>query len=155
MAGAITNSCSALRGERQEPMPPLENPRHEAFPQNVASGMSLVEAYEQAGYDRNDGNAARLKGNDRVTARIRELQDEAKERTLVTIEALTAELEEARRLALEVSNPSAAVSATMGKAKLNGLLIDKTEVGPSFDLAERINAARARLRAEAEAEERN
>ena len=135
-------------------MPPLENARHEAFAQNAAKGMSLVEAYEQAGYDRNDGNAARLKGNDRVAARIRELQDEAKERTLVTVERLTAELEEARRLALEVSNPSAAVSATMGKAKLNGLLVDKTEVGPTFDIAERINAAKARLRAEVAAEGR-
>src|SRR5215217_2081989 len=126
-------------------MLPLETARHEAFAQNVASGMALVEAYEQAGYDRNDGNAARLKGNDRVTARIRELQDEAKERTLVTIQALTAELEEARQLALEVSNPSAAVSATMGKAKLNGLLVDKAEVGLRFDIAERINAPKARL----------
>src|SRR3954469_12972599 len=126
-------------------MPPLENARQETFAQNVASAMSLVEAYKQAGYDRNDGNAARLKGNDRVTARIRELQDEAKKRTLVTIQTLTAELEEARQLALEVSNPSAAVSATMGKAKLNGLLVDKAEVGLPFDLAERINEARRRF----------
>src|SRR5689334_2319091 len=126
-------------------MPPLENARHEAFAQNVASGMSLVEAYEQAGYDRNYGNAVRLKGNEKVADRIAELQDEAKERTLVTVERLTAELEEARRLALEVSNPSAAVSATMGKAKLNGLLVDKAEVGLPSDLAERINEARRRF----------
>jgi hypothetical protein len=33
-------------------MPPLENARQETFAQNVASGMSLVEAYEEAGYDR-------------------------------------------------------------------------------------------------------
>ena len=127
-------------------MPRLETARHEAFARNVAKGMALVEAYDQAGYDRNYGNAVRLKGNEKVADRIAELQDEAKERTLVTVERLTAELEEARQLALEVSNPSAAVSATMGKAKLNGLLIDRTEVGPNIDIVERINAAKARLR---------
>ncbi len=153
MGSAIINARSTIRGRALSPdkaMPPLENARHEAFAQNVASGMSLVEAYEQAGYDRNDGNAARLKGNDRVADRIRELQDEAKERTLVTIQTLTAELEEARRLALEVSNPSAAVSATMGKAKLNGLLVDKAEAGPTFDIAERIAEAKRRLREQKE-----
>ena len=125
--------------------PPL-SARHEAFAQNVARGMALVEAYAEAGYDRNYGNAVRLKRNDKVARRIAQLQTQAKERTLVTVQTLTAELEDARKLALEVSNPSAAVSATMGKAKLNGLLVDKSEVTPNVDIVERINAAKARLR---------
>ena len=127
-------------------MPALKIARQEAFARHVATGTSLVEAYEQAGYIRNDGNAARLKGNERIMARIRELQELAKERTLVTVEGLTAELEDARQLALEASNPSAAVSATMGKAKLNGLLVDRSEIMPVFDIAEELSAARARLR---------
>jgi phage terminase small subunit len=127
-------------------MAQLENARQEAFAQNVVKGMPIVEAYEQAGYLRNEGNAVRLKGNERVMARIRELQDEVKERTLVTVEALTSELEEARQLALDAANPSAAVSATMGKAKLNGLLVDRSEVTPVFNIAEELSNARARLR---------
>jgi hypothetical protein len=39
----------------------------------------------------------------------------------VTVDTLVAELEEARQIALGVPAPSAAVAATMGKAKLLGL----------------------------------
>ena len=47
----------------------------------------------------------------------------------LTIDDLVAELEEARTAALGAENPqsSAAVSATMGKAKLLGLVVDKQE----------------------------
>jgi hypothetical protein len=45
------------------------------------------------------------------------------------VDSLTKELEEARQLALHttVLQPSAAVAATMGKAKIHGMLIDKSE----------------------------
>ena len=42
---------------------------------------------------------------------------------------LLSELEEARQLALKHRQPSAAVQATMGKAKILGLIIDRREVG--------------------------
>lgn len=45
----------------------------------------------------------------------------------VTLESLLAELEEARSLAMTEKQSSAAVSATMGKAKLTGLLVEKLE----------------------------
>jgi hypothetical protein len=44
-------------------------------------------------------------------------------------DALLSELEEARKLALKRGQPSAAVQASMGKAKLLGLIIDRREVG--------------------------
>ena len=55
-------------------MPPLANSRHEKFAQELAEGHSATEAYERAGYKPNYGNCIRLKGNERIVARVRELQ---------------------------------------------------------------------------------
>jgi hypothetical protein len=46
-----------------------------------------------------------------------------------TRDMLLSELEEARKLALKRGQASAAVAATMGKAKICGLIIDRREVG--------------------------
>jgi phage terminase small subunit len=51
-------------------MAPLTNPRHEAFAQGVAKGLSADEAYQAAGYKPNRGNAIRLKANESIAARI-------------------------------------------------------------------------------------
>ena len=109
-------------------MPVLKNPRHEKFAQAVVEGKSAAEAYADAGFKPQRQNAARLMTNDDVVARVKELQAEGAERTLVSIESLTNELEEARRLAMaDEKGASAAVAAVMGKAKLHGLLIEKNE----------------------------
>lgn len=72
--------------------------------------------------------SSRLLANPKVSARVKELQDEAKLLTMVTVESLTNELEEARRLAMaDEKGASAAVAAVMGKAKLHGLLVEKNE----------------------------
>lgn len=55
-------------------MPVLPNPRYEAFAQAVASGTPAAEAYVQAGYKPNRGNAAALKARQNVRKRIEELQ---------------------------------------------------------------------------------
>lgn len=72
--------------------------------------------------------ASKMLAEDKVQARLHELQAEAREKHGVTIESLTAELEEARTIAKAEKQASAAVSATMGKAKLHGLVVDKNEV---------------------------
>ena len=110
-------------------MPVLKNARHEKFAQNLAKGMSATEAYEKAGYKLSEAHASRLAGNGKVQARIAELQNRAAEKTGYTIVKATAELEEARELAATEKNPAAMVSASMGKAKVNGLLVDKHLVG--------------------------
>jgi hypothetical protein len=46
----------------------------------------------------------------------------------VTIEAIAAQLDEDRQLAHEKGQASAAVAASMGKAKLYGYLIDRSDV---------------------------
>ncbi|NNA76605.1 terminase small subunit [Pseudomonas lactis] len=58
-----------------------------------------------------------------VQARLEELRKKVMERHEITVDTLLAELEEARTAALGAETPqtSAAVSATMGKAKLLGL----------------------------------
>lgn len=112
-------------------MPALDNPRHERFAQELAKGKSADEAYQEAGYKANDGNCIRLKGNERVAARIAELQERAAMRTEVTIAGLTRELLEAVSAAKANPNEAAMINAwrqsVMDIAKLNGLVTDKTE----------------------------
>lgn len=64
---------------------------------------------------------------------------------MVSVSSLTQELEVCRQKALETGHFSAAVAATMGKAKLHGLLIKKQEVSLNVNLAERMQMARKRL----------
>jgi phage terminase small subunit len=58
-------------------MPPLSNARHERFCVALSEGHSIAESYALAGYSKNTGNASRLNGNERVRARVAELQAEA------------------------------------------------------------------------------
>lgn len=67
--------------------------------------------------------ASELLSNGKVTVRVAELKAEVRARHDVTVDSLIRELEEARQAALAAETPqsSAAVAATMGKAKLTGL----------------------------------
>ena len=56
-----------------------------------------------------------------VQVRIEELRNQVMDRHEITVDTLLLELEQARRLALETKKAAAAVTATMGKAKLLGL----------------------------------
>ncbi len=71
--------------------------------------------------------ASALATNGKVSARVAELKGQAATRLMVTLESLTTELDEARKVAKETLNPAAMTGATMGKAKLHGLLVDKQE----------------------------
>lgn len=106
-------------------MPVLSNPRHEAFAHALAKGKTADEAYALAGFKPNRGNATRLKANDSIRARVEELQGKVAKKVEVTVESLAAELEEARGIAKTEKQTSAMVSATLGKAKLFGMIIDK------------------------------
>lgn len=57
-------------------MPILRNPRHERFAQELAQGKSATEAYVNAGFSHNPGNAGRLKTNENVKNRIEEILSE-------------------------------------------------------------------------------
>jgi phage terminase small subunit len=57
-------------------MPPLTNHRHELFAQGLAQGRSASEAYRNAGYRPNDGNACTLKGHQKISKRVEEIVQE-------------------------------------------------------------------------------
>ncbi|RVC79873.1 Terminase small subunit [Mesorhizobium sp. M4A.F.Ca.ET.022.05.2.1] len=113
-------------------MPILRNPRHERFAQGIAKGLSGKAAYIDAGFGARDNaaevNAARLLRNAQVKSRLGELQTGHAQRTAVTVEGIVAELEEARAAALAHKQLAAAVAASLGKAKLLGLIVDRAEV---------------------------
>lgn len=110
------------------------NERQERFVQGLAKGLTADEAYEKAGYKPNRCNAARMKSKENVQARLAELQEKGAERALVTVESLSDELEEARTLALGEKQSSAAVAATMGKAKLFGLGVENRRLSGQVTL---------------------
>ncbi len=70
----------------------LINLRHERFAQALAQGKAANEAYALAGYKANDGNASRMKGNERISARVQEIVGRAAERAEVSLERVLREL---------------------------------------------------------------
>jgi hypothetical protein len=106
----------------------LSNPRHERFAQALAKGEPASAAYVTAGFKYNEGNAIRLKGNEKVQARVGELQERAAARVEITAAKIAEMLLEDREFARTCETPSAAVSATMGLAKLAGHLREKLEL---------------------------
>ena len=72
--------------------------------------------------------ASKLRNNPKITLRILELQELAQERHSITVDSLSKELEQARVTAQEAGQASAMVAATMGKAKLHGLLTYRQEI---------------------------
>src|SRR5262245_52808685 len=109
-------------------MPPLDNPRWERFAQSLAEGYCACEAYTRAGYKFNSGNCIRLKGNERVRARLAELQLVTQRNSEITTESVLAELETARVKAMETSQMSAAVRASEARAKIAGLVTERHEI---------------------------
>jgi len=108
---------------------PLANDKHERFCQAILRGETLAQAYVSAGYKPNEKNAARLKKNEGVAARIAELQEKAADMAAVTAADIARQLDEDRAFARQMEVPAAMVSATMGKAKVLGLIVEK-HAGP-------------------------
>jgi hypothetical protein len=123
-------------------MPPLENPRHEAFAQalfeGLGSGLTQGQAYSAAGYTNNPGaakaSASRLlNSTNHIIERVQELQAQAAKHKQISVESIVDELEGARQIARENNQASAMVAASTAKAKILGLEINRTEVGKPGD----------------------
>lgn len=121
-------------------MPVLKNAKHERFAQELAKGKTATEAYVLAGYKPNDGNAATLKGNQRISDRISELLSKGAERAAVTIESLIGEAEEARQGAMDAGQYAAAISAIKEKGVLAGLRVEKSERAVKTDATQLTDA---------------
>jgi phage terminase small subunit len=115
-------------------------PKQQGYSDDVISGMSQVDAYKNnyatSGMSEKTihEEASRLAAHPKISARRFEAQSAAQERNIVTIQSITAELDQARDLADRLKNPAAMTGAIMGKAKVNGLLIDKVDAKQTFNV---------------------
>lgn len=129
-------------------------PKQENFCLHYLELGNASEAYRNAGYSKGMSDktvneaSARLLKNSKVIARLNELRKPIVEKTMITIEDLVEELEKARKAALgaETVQASAAISATMGKAKLLGFGIEKIDFNVNNNLAEALARAKARIK---------
>lgn len=116
-------------------------PKQEAFALAYVETGNASEAYRRA-YDVGENTkpeviwvkASETLSHGKVSVRVAELQMLAQERTLVTVASITAELDEAKDLAAKLDQPAAMTGAVMGKAKVNGLLIEKVEAKMNFNV---------------------
>jgi hypothetical protein len=109
-------------------MPVLSNPKHEMVAQGLAKGMGQLEAYAAAGYKPNESHASRLVSTGKVRARVTELQERVAKKVEFTLADMVAQVDEDRAFARQQGQASAATAASMGKAKLLGMLVDKAEI---------------------------
>ncbi len=110
-------------------------PKQAAFIQAYIDTQNASEAYRLAYNSNAAANIIHRKAYDllqhpAIKKELEVLQEQAKERNKVTIDSILQELEQARTLALEADNPqcSAAIAASMSKAKLLGLVVEKQEI---------------------------
>ena len=73
-------------------MPVLSNQRHERFAQLLAEGKTADEAYQEAGFSANRGNATRLKANESIQVRMAEILGVAASKAEVSVESVLREL---------------------------------------------------------------
>lgn len=123
-----------MRGSRKPKPPrqagkPLHNPKDEEFCQYRAAGFPVPIAYVRAGFSPNMAHThAYKKGrHPAMVERIAEIQAVRAVKLDITVEKLTAELDATIELAWSEKQPAAAHAAIMGKAKLHGLITEKTE----------------------------
>ena len=118
-------------------------PKQEQFARLYVETGNASEAYWQA-YNADNmkpetvtNEAYKLLQDPDISAMVDGLKEEARQRHAVTVGDLLHELEQARAAALAAPTPqsSAAVSATMGKAKMLGLLVDKAEIKAEAEIS--------------------
>lgn len=97
-----------------------------------ASKMTEKQIWEEA---------SKLLKSPKVAQRLKEFREKQEEKLQITVNDLIKELEETKKVALAAMIPqcSAAISATMGKAKLLGFLDKKDEGKDKEDLATALN----------------
>ena len=113
-------------------MPVLTNPRHELYAQGLASGLTQEQAYIKAGFTPEPGASAQscasicLSRHEEIKGRVIELQQGYAVATVLDRPSATRMLLEDRETARSLGQMGPAVAATMGAAKVNGLIVDKS-----------------------------
>lgn len=108
-------------------------PKQEAFCLAYVETGNASEAYRRA-YDAENMKpesiavqAAKTLAHPKIALRVSELQSFHVERHKFTVDDMIRQLDEDRVFARELETPAAAISASMGKAKILGFLTDKVE----------------------------
>ncbi|EPS1557741.1 MULTISPECIES: terminase small subunit [Proteus] len=101
---------------------------------NASEAYRMAYATDKMKATSINSKAYELLNNGEVTVRVAQLQQEHRTKHDITVSDLLKELEEARQKALSAETPqaSAAVAATMGKARLTGL--DKVVIDLTADV---------------------
>ena len=123
---------AAMKDPNKTPMSGL-TVKEQLFSMTYVESGNATKAYQEAYNHNGNTSTAQKEGftvlhRPLVQAAIAELQANHRKRHQINVDKIIADLEKARLLAMESRNPSAAVSASMAKAKLAGLLVDKTEI---------------------------
>lgn len=113
-------------------MPKLKNDQHEKFVQELVKGASQTDAYAAAGYKADNRDAAkvsasRLLTNANVQQRLKELQENATQRTEMTLERLIGMAEDTYLAAKQDAAYGPAVSAIKELGVLTGLRVEKSD----------------------------
>lgn len=127
--------------------------KQEAFCQAIMSGMSQADAYRKA-YDAGNmkaetiqKRASELMGNGEVAGRVQELRAPVVAELQYDLKTAMLEAEDAFKVAKTKENGGAMVAAVTLRAKLNGLLVERSEVrtgpldGLEHEELKQINAA--------------
>ena len=77
--------------------------------------------------------ASKVLQNYNVQEAVNKGQQKAQEAHEVTLASITKELDEARTLAIDIKQPASAISASLGKAKIHGLVVDKSQLSNDPD----------------------
>ena len=106
------------------------NSRQERFCGHVVAGKPAGQAYALSGYTSKspDQEASNLVRIPKIARRIEQLRAKAAKRSEISVDTIVAELEAARVGATAAQQYSAAVAASVSKARLLGLIVDKAEV---------------------------
>lgn len=108
-------------------MPPLENPRHEAFCQFIIKGLSKADAYEEAGFAPGHDHGARLYGHEDVQQRIAELRVEQADISGATPRSVIAGL-------LRLAKASEALEDAGGVREARQCLMEAYNLSKAFSL---------------------
>ena len=99
-------------------------PRQAHFVEAYCMGQNATKAAMAAGYSIKTAHVqgSRMLRNVKILSKIEDRLQDHRERCSITVDTLTAKLEEARLLAMRTNKPAAAVRAIMAIAKLHRLV---------------------------------
>jgi hypothetical protein len=107
------------------PVGPLTNRSYEIFAQGLAYGFSPSSAAENAGLEVTDTEAAHLSTDPEVQARVTELLSSQHFDPSLEHLRVARQLEVDRDFAYRMGNPAAAINATVNRAKVLGVFVER------------------------------